>query len=277
MTNSNRATIRMTTAVCALLTPFALGGSASAADMDTGTVLPPGFSATIFADNLGHTRQMAIAADGTLYVNSWSGVYYKADDPKLGGFLIALKDTKGDGHADKVERFGSTFQTGGHGGTGIAVYKDGLYAEINDQIVRYSLKDGVPKPSSKPTTVVSGVPITGDHPMTIDAKGDLYVNIASATNACQSQNRVSQSAGESPAPKKTRAAVYGVSTPTSPIRRFRRRPATSAGSATVRGSPSTRTGACSRLSTVATSSTRTGLSSTKLNLGINCPRRNWSK
>jgi hypothetical protein len=38
-----------------------------------GITLPDGFCATIFADNIGHARQMAVTPDGTLYVNTWSG------------------------------------------------------------------------------------------------------------------------------------------------------------------------------------------------------------
>jgi hypothetical protein len=87
-----------------------------------GITLPKGFCATILADAIGHARQLVVAPDGTVYVNTWSGVYYKNDKPP-GGFLVALKDTKGAGHADVVRRFGETFVEGGHGGTGIALYK----------------------------------------------------------------------------------------------------------------------------------------------------------
>ncbi len=38
-----------------------------------GITVPDGFCATIFADNIGHARQMAVAPDGTVYVNTWSG------------------------------------------------------------------------------------------------------------------------------------------------------------------------------------------------------------
>ena len=48
--------------------------AASCAGDATGITLPDGFCATIFADNIGHARQMAIAPDGTLYVNTWSGI-----------------------------------------------------------------------------------------------------------------------------------------------------------------------------------------------------------
>ena len=62
---------------------------------DTGITLPKGFCATVFADNIGHARQMAVAGDGTVFVNTWSGVYYNNDTPPEGGFLVALKDTQG--------------------------------------------------------------------------------------------------------------------------------------------------------------------------------------
>ena len=93
---------------------------ASACPSDNGGLsLPKGFCATIFADNIGHARQMAVAPDGTVYVNTWSGVYYKNNDLPSGGFVVALKDTKGAGVADVVKRFGETQAEGGKGGTGV--------------------------------------------------------------------------------------------------------------------------------------------------------------
>ncbi len=107
-----------------------------------GITLPDGFCATVFADNIGHARQMAVAPDGTLYVNTWSGIYYNNGPVPAGGFVVALKDTHGDGHADVIERFGETVASGGHGGTGLAFYNGMIYAEINDRIVRYPLAQG---------------------------------------------------------------------------------------------------------------------------------------
>src|SRR6476659_11290024 len=77
-----------------------------AADADKELSLPDGFCATIVADKVGHARQLVVAPDGTVYVNTWSGVYYNNDTPPAGGFLVALKDTKGAGKADQVARFG---------------------------------------------------------------------------------------------------------------------------------------------------------------------------
>ena len=102
-----------------------------------GITLPDGFCATIFADNIGHARQMAVTPDGTLYVNTWSGIYYNNGPVPAGGFLVALKDTQGNGHADVIERFGETVASGGRGGTGLAFHNGMVYAEINDRIVRY--------------------------------------------------------------------------------------------------------------------------------------------
>jgi glucose/arabinose dehydrogenase/mono/diheme cytochrome c family protein len=179
---------------------------------DMGLSLPRGFCATIFADKIGHARQLAVAPDGTVYVNTWSGVYYGNDKPHAGGFLIALKDKKGTGHADVNVRFGPTFAEGAHGGTGIALYKNWLYAEINDKIVRYVLKNGEVGPSGKAETILSGMPITGDHPMhpfVIDADGNLFVDMGSATNSCQKQNRMPHSRGNDPCTElETRGGVW---------------------------------------------------------------------
>jgi glucose/arabinose dehydrogenase len=53
--------------------------------------LSPGFCATVFADNIGHVRHMAVAPNGVLYVNTWSGRYYHNDTPPAGGFLVGSR------------------------------------------------------------------------------------------------------------------------------------------------------------------------------------------
>jgi hypothetical protein len=78
---------------------------------------------------------------------------------------VALQDTKGDGHADVIRRFGPGVESGNAGGTGIALYKGALYVETNDRIVRYALPPGAITPSRDPDVIVSGLPLTGDHPM----------------------------------------------------------------------------------------------------------------
>jgi len=168
---------------------------------DSGLKLPAGFCATVFADDIGHARHVVVAPSGVVYVNAWSGQYYGDAAPHRGGFLVALQDNTGAGKAGVAERFGETVQSGGAGGTGIGMYKGSIYAEINDRIVRYSLAAGSIVPRDPPETIVSGLPLGGDHPMhpfIIDAEGSMYVDVATATNSCQLQNRTPKSPGANP-------------------------------------------------------------------------------
>ncbi len=155
---------------------------------------------------------MAVAPDGTVYVNTWSGRYYGRDRPPPGGFLVALRDTAGSGHADKIVRFGPAIESGSAGGTGIALYNGALYAEADDRIVRYALKNGEIVPSQRPEVIVSGLPLSGDHPMhpfKIDTQGNLYIDLGSATNSCQRRNRIAQSPGIDPCTElETRAGTW---------------------------------------------------------------------
>ncbi len=190
----------------------ATAGSGACAADNGGITLSPGFCATVFADKLGHARHMVVAPNGVVYANTWSGRYYHDDTPPPGGFLIALQDTKGDGRADKIVRFGPTKAEGNAGGTGVAIYKGYLYAETNDRIVRYQLPSSGIEPTGAPETVVSGLPLTGDHPMhpiAIDPQGNLYVDLGSATNSCQSQNRMPNVPGDNPCTElETRAGTW---------------------------------------------------------------------
>jgi glucose/arabinose dehydrogenase/cytochrome c5 len=178
------------------------GGPPHVCDDDNGGItLSPGFCATVFANNIGHARHLAVAPNGVVYVNTWSGRYYGNDTSPAGGFLVALQDTKGDGHANMTVRFGEGAAEGSHGGTGIALYNGAIYAEVNDRIVRYKLPAGSIVPTGAPDVIVSGLPLSGDHPMhpfAIDAQGNLYIDLGSATNSCQVQNRTLNSPGITP-------------------------------------------------------------------------------
>jgi len=179
---------------------------------DPELTVAPGFCAEIFADHLGHPRHMVVAADGTVFVNTWSGRYFGYDTPPAGGFLVALRDTMGAGHAAPVQRFGRDFAHGAHGGTGIALYQGALYAEEAGEIDRYALEKGQAVPTKDPTVVLSGLPLDGDHPMhpfAISADGTMYVNSGSASNACQQANRKRESAGRNPCTElETRGGIW---------------------------------------------------------------------
>jgi glucose/arabinose dehydrogenase len=177
-----------------------------------GLTLSPGFCASVFADNLGHVRHMDVSDAGVVYVNTWSGEYFDNDKVPDGGFLIALEDTQHVGHADVIKRFGDGVPQGSAGGTGIRLYKNFLYAEENDRIIRYELQPGDIVPTGTPQVVVSNMPTTGDHPMhpfIIDRDGNLFVDLGSATNACEERNRVPLSPGLNPCnEKETRGGIW---------------------------------------------------------------------
>ncbi|MDT0187976.1 PQQ-dependent sugar dehydrogenase [Microbacterium sp. ARD31] len=194
----------------ALATGAGLRAAAQQPARDSVT-LPPGFSATVFADGLGHARHIAVAPNGVVYANTWSGPYYK-NKPDDGGFLYALKDNDGDGKADVVERFGGTTKTGSAGGTGLEIHDGKLYAEMDDKIVRFTLPTDRIAPMGDPEVIVSGIPSTGDHPMhpfTIGKDGGLYIGVGSATNSCQPKNRMTGIKGADPCVElETRAGVW---------------------------------------------------------------------
>jgi len=183
-----------------------------AACSSSGLDLPPGFCATVFADDIGHARHLVVAPNGVVYVNTWSGRYYGNRPPHPGGFVVALRDTSGSGTATINERFGSAPDTGGTGGTGIGWYKGALYVETNDRIERYTLAAEAIVPSGPPEIVVSGLPLTGNHPMhpfVIDLDGALYIDVASASNACQEKNRTLESPGINPCKElETRGGIW---------------------------------------------------------------------
>jgi glucose/arabinose dehydrogenase len=171
-----------------------------------GLTLPAGFCATIFADTIGHARHIAVNSNGDVYVNTWSGSYFNTP-AHSGGFVVALRDTNNDGVADITSRIGPDSAHGGSGGgTGIALYNGYVYAEQfgkgSAKIVRYKIPtDSLPASSATSETIVSGFPINGDHnmhPFVISQAGDLYVDLGSATNSCQSKNRTLQVPGINP-------------------------------------------------------------------------------
>jgi glucose/arabinose dehydrogenase/mono/diheme cytochrome c family protein len=179
---------------------------------DSGLKLPSGFCASAFADGIGHARHLVVAPSGVVYVNTWSDTDYGDAKPPEGGFLVALQDKAGRGKADVKERFGETVQTGGAGGTGIGLYKGSLYAELNDRIVRYSLVADSIVPKDPSATIVSGLPLGGDHPMhpfIIDAAGAIYIDVGTATNSCQLKNRTLKSPGADPCTElETRGGIW---------------------------------------------------------------------
>lgn len=162
--------------------------------------LPPGFTATVFAQNLGGARHLVAAPNGVVYVNTWRSPYDTTRGVPEGGYVVALRDTSRDGKADLIQRFGSTLKSGSKGGTGIAINRDWLYVEADSEIVQYRLPERGLVPPGKPLTLVSGLTTEGGHPMHPIAVDDrsIYVNLGSNTNSCQVKDRESESPGHRP-------------------------------------------------------------------------------
>src|SRR2546423_7972439 len=161
-----------------MLLGVVLAGSASACDQQAaGLEVPPGFCATLFADELGQARNLAVAPDGDVYVNT-------------GDEIIALRDAQGSGRADMIRHFGAAQpdeKTGG--GSGIAVSGDSLYAESAGSIVRYRLRGGALVPQGAPEVVLSGLPsqaTNAAHSFAIAPNAELFVNSGSLTDSCRS-------------------------------------------------------------------------------------------
>lgn len=163
-------------------------------DPDNGGItLPAGFCAVVVADQVGAPRHIAVAPNGDLYVALVSRG--KAGSSRSGG-VLALRDTTGDGKADVQEVFGST------GGTGIALEGRTLWFSPDDRVVRWTLPEGGGLvPAGQPQTVVSGLPAGSGHTaksVAPDGRGGIFVNVGSATNACQREDRQRESPGVDP-------------------------------------------------------------------------------
>jgi glucose/arabinose dehydrogenase len=172
----------------------------SSAAADVVLKLPSGFSATVFARDLGGARHIVAAPNGNIYVNTWRSPYDTSRRVPPGGYVVALRDTNSDGKADLIRRFGTTSESGSKGGTGIAIRDRMLYVEADSSIIWHALSPDSLLPIYQPEVIVSGLTTEGGHPMhpiAVDARS-LYVNMGSATNSCQVKDREQESPGQRP-------------------------------------------------------------------------------
>ena len=160
---------------------------------DGDITLPPGFCASIFADEVGVARHLVVTPTGDVYValengNHSSGNSTRMRGPNGRGGLVALRDTNGDGRADIRLRFGDASHSG------MALQSPWLYSSSVTSVLRYRLAPGSLAPVGAPDTVVTGFPDTGGHSsrsLALDDSGNLFVNIGSDTNACWSSSGTS--------------------------------------------------------------------------------------
>jgi glucose/arabinose dehydrogenase len=186
-------------------------GAASPAE-EASIKVADGAVATVLADKIGAGRHAVVAPNGDVYINTWRSPYDTSRSAPPGGFIVALRDTNQDGRADLIQRFGNTTESGSRGGTGIALRDGALYVEADSSILRYKLTPGALVPAGKPDTIVAGLTTEGGHPMhpiAVDAKGNLFVNMGSNTNSCQKEDRQTESKGIDPCTElQTRGGIW---------------------------------------------------------------------
>ena len=154
--------------------------------------LPEGFRAIVVADSVGRARLMTVRDNGDIYL--------QLSKEQNGKGLVALRDEDGDGHADRIEYFGS------HTGTGIDIHDGYLYCSSDLAVYRYPLPQGdeLAPDESQRTLVVGGFPEQDQHAsksFTLDEEGNLYVNVGAPSNACMYEARTKGSTGQDPCPQ----------------------------------------------------------------------------
>jgi glucose/arabinose dehydrogenase len=162
-----------------------------------GIELPPGFTATVFAEGLQRPRHIAVRDNGDVYLILRSGQAQLQPDASAGG-LVALRDTSGDGVADQMEMFGRNDTD-----TGLAIHDGTLFYASQTTIYAIPL-DGNLVPSGDSEVVVSNLPRSGgghsSKPITFDDAGNLYVQVGVPSNSCQAEANKPGSPGQNPCP-----------------------------------------------------------------------------
>jgi len=152
--------------------------------------LPAGFKVQIFAEDLGTARHIALTPQGTAYI--------KLGKLVDGNGIVMLQDTDKDGIAERKTTFGP------FAGTGIAVKGNNLFASSDSEVFRYTLDaNGLVTNPNNPERIVKGLVNKRQHAsksITLDNKGNIYVNIGAPSNACQEVDRTKGSKGMMPCP-----------------------------------------------------------------------------
>ncbi len=184
--------------VCVLL--FVAGGVTGCATNEIlpDISVPPGFTATVFHPGLGSVRHIAVRDNGDVYVARQYLLDMKMfQQVATYGALVALRDTDGDGAADRVEPFGPTDVS-----TEVKIHNDYLYFSSDLAVYRIALDDSL-VPAGVPEPIAGGFPMQRSHgskTMTFDGEGNLYVNVGVPTNSCQEKPNRRASPGIDPCP-----------------------------------------------------------------------------
>jgi glucose/arabinose dehydrogenase len=134
-----------------------------------------GFAVSIFAEKLSNARWMAVAPNGDVFL---------AEPTESGGKITILRDSNGDGKADKSFTFVSSGFAYPHG---LAFHDGYLYVGDLKGIWRFAYKDGqtVAGTPEKVTTKVADLRPKGNHvtrDIAFGPDGSLYLALGSRDN-----------------------------------------------------------------------------------------------
>jgi len=153
---------------------FLLGARADAASLPLDRItLPPGFTISIYADDVPNAREMVLGKNGTLFVGS-----------KEKGKVYAVVDKDGDQRADQV----FTVASGLHMPVGVAYRKGALYVSSVDRIVKFEDIDERLSSPPDPVTVTDRFPkdrVHGWKFIAFGPDGKLYIPVGAPCNICE--------------------------------------------------------------------------------------------
>jgi glucose/arabinose dehydrogenase len=134
--------------------------------------LPPGFSISVFAENLENARSMALGAKGTVFVGT-----------RNEGKVYAVSFRDGAARADKVYTVGSGLEMP----NGVAFRDGALYVTVLTRVTRYDgIEEKLASPPA-PTVIRDGFPDKKSHGWKFTAFGPdgmLYVPVGVPCNVC---------------------------------------------------------------------------------------------